>query len=100
MPNDILPGWDEVTADVTGLLCSTRHYDADLAGLFLGVGANGYTGGRLQEYVGDEQRTRLNDIAQEIWTSMQHIEEQSRNVAPRDAFDFLLELKRHPLIAF
>ena len=100
MPNDILPGWDEVTADVTGLLCSTRHYDADLAGLFLGVGPNGYTGGRLQEYVGDEQRTRLNDIAQEIWTSMQHIEEQSRNVAPRDAFDFLLELKRHPLIAF
>jgi len=100
MPNDILPVWDEVTADVTGLICATRRYDADLAGLFLGVSTNGYTGGRLQEYVDEERRPHLDDMAQEIWSAMQQIEAQSQSIAPQDAFNFLLELKRHPLIAY
>ena len=31
MPDDILPVWDEITADVTGLLCATGRYDAEVA---------------------------------------------------------------------
>ena len=31
MPDDVLPVWDEITADVTGLLCATGRYDAEVA---------------------------------------------------------------------
>ncbi|MBR1830322.1 MAG: hypothetical protein IJ781_12645, partial [Atopobiaceae bacterium] len=37
MPDDVLPVWDEVTADVVGLLCAIGRYDAALAARFLGV---------------------------------------------------------------
>ena len=47
MPDNVLPVWDEVTADVVGLLCATGRYDAALAARFLGVSQDGFTGGRL-----------------------------------------------------
>ena len=66
MPDDVLPVWDEVTADVVGLLCAIGRYDAALAARFLGVAPDGYAGGRLAEYLSDEQAQRIDEVAAEV----------------------------------
>lgn len=66
MPNDILEVWDEVTADVVGLICATGAYNAQLAMLFLGVSEDGYAGGRITEYLNDDQMGRIDEVAREI----------------------------------
>lgn len=101
MPDDILPVWDEVTADVTGLLCATGGYDAGLAAKFLGVGAGGFAGGRLTEYLDEGQKERLDSLAQEVYGALGRIEGLAKEGAAGKApFDFLLELKRAPLLAY
>lgn len=100
MPDDILPVWDEVTADVTGLLCATGGYDAALAGLFLGVTETGYKGGRLPEYLSDEQAGRIDEVAREVAAALQQIELMCGEAEAGDPFGFLLQLKRAPLIAY
>ena len=99
MPDDILPVWDEVTADVVGLLCATGGYDATLAARFLGVTAEGYAGGRLEEYLDEDQRDRIGEVAAEVWQSLVAIEERVDEEAARSPFDFLLDLKRNPLVS-
>ena len=100
MPDDILPVWDEVTADVTGLLCATRGYDASLAARFLGITADGYAGGRLAEYLDDEQQASIDQVASEVFAALEGIAGHVDDVAIASPFEFLLELKRHPLIAY
>lgn len=99
MPDDILPVWDEVTADVTGLLCATGRYDAGLAARFLGIAKTGYAGGRLVEYLTDEQKERVDEVAIEVHGALERIEalSQSTTLAP---FDFLIELKKAPLVKY
>ena len=100
LPDDIAPVWDEITADVTGLICATGAYDAKLAALFLGVTEAGYTGGRLAEYLTDEQNERIGAIAEEVFGALKRIEECSQGVDPAQAFDFLLQLKRDPFLTY
>lgn len=100
MPKDVLPVWDEITADVVGLLCATDHYDASLAALFLGVTPEGFAAGRLVEYLSDEQKTHLDQIAIEAMAALERIEALAASKGRREAFDFLLELKRAPLVEF
>ncbi len=99
MPDDILPVWDEVTADVTGLLCATGRYDAGLAARFLGIAKTGYAGGRLVEYLTDEQKERVDEVAIEVHGALERIEalSQSTTLTP---FDFLIELKKAPLVKY
>ena len=100
MPGDILPVWDEVTADVVGLLCATGSYDATLAALFLGVSHEGFMGGRLSEYLTEEQLGRIDAIAAEVFGALKKIEARTMCEPPDDPFAFLLDLKRDPLIAY
>lgn len=100
MPDDILPVWDEVTADVTGLLCATGRYDAALAARFLGVDADGYRGGRLVEYLEEKERQNPDTIAAEVYASLVRIETMATEAAAAEPFAFLLELKRSPLLAY
>ena len=100
MPEDILPVWDEVTADVVGLLCATGSYDATLAALFLGVSHEGFMGGRLSEYLTEEQLGRIDAIAAEVFGALKKIEARTMCEPPDDPFAFLLDLKRDPLIAY
>ena len=100
MPADIVPVWDEVTADVTGLLCATGNYDAILAARFLGITPTGYAGGRLAEYLDDAQKQSIDQIASEIYATLERIEERADEDAVEAPYDFLLELKRHPLLTF
>lgn len=100
MPDDVLPVWDEVTADVVGLLCATGSYDAPLASRFLGVTGSGYAGGRLAEYLSDAQQERIDEVACEVHAAIEELEALSRNRTADDPFDFLLQLKRAPLVSY
>jgi hypothetical protein len=100
MPDDILPVWDEVTADVVGLLCATGSYDAGLAALFLGVSGSGYDGGRLVEYLDDEQKGNIDGIAADVHAALVRVAELADNRTVADPFEFLLDLKRSPIIGF
>ena len=98
LPDDVLPVWDEVTADVVGLLCATGEYDAHLAALFLGVTANGFSGGRLSEYLDDEALGRIDAIAIEVHAALRDIEGMCGNAESSDPFGFLVRLKETPLV--
>ena len=101
IPDDVLPVWDEVTADVVGLLCACDAYDANLADRFLGISENGYVGGRLIEYLSDEQKERVDEVAREVSEATASIATMARDKgANADPFGFLLDLKREPLITY
>ena len=46
---------DEVLADMNGIIAALGHFDARLAGLFLGLENGEYIGGRLENYVPREE---------------------------------------------
>ena len=100
MPDDILPVWDEVTADVVGLLCATGGYDADLAARFLGVVADGFVGGRLEEYLSDEQVGRIDRVAAEVYGALRQIAQTCGKDDASDPFGYLLRLKAEPLLRY
>lgn len=100
MPDDILPVWDEITADVVGLLFATGGYDVSLAARFLGVGSDGFAGGRLAEYLNEDQAERIDAISSEVFSSLSKIRELSLDGVADDPFGFLLELKERPLIDY
>lgn len=100
MPDDVLPVWDEVTADVVGLLAATGHYDAALAARFLGVSEDGFSDGRLAEYLSEEQMALIDEIAAEVYASCVRIEQMAGSAEAADPFSFLLDLKRTPLISY
>ena len=98
MPDDVLPIWDEVTADVVGLLCATGRYDTALAARFLGVSENGFTGGRLAEYLSEEQFARIDEVAASVYAACERVEQACGPAEAVDPFAFLLALKRSPLL--
>lgn len=100
MPNDILPVWDEVTADFVGLLCATGGYDASLAARFLGTTQDGFAGGRLIEYLKEDQKSRVDEIATEVHVALGKLEALAQGEREPDAFALLLDLKREPLIDY
>ena len=100
MPEDIAPVWDEVTADVVGLLCATGRYDAALATLFLGTMGTGYAGGRLEEYLDDTQKAHIDAVAAEVHAAIERIQDMCTPEYADNPFDFLLDLKHDPLLAY
>ena len=100
LPNDILPVWDEVTADVVGLICATGRYNASLAARFLGTSPTGFLGGRLSEYLSDDQLKEIDALAAEVHEAINRIESTQTDANLEHPFDFLLDLKREPLIAY
>ena len=100
IPENIAPVWDEVTADVVGLLCATGSYDAQLAARFLGVTKEGFCGGRLTEYLDDEQKQRLDEVAAEVHSSLVRIEETCTEDDRAHPFDYLLRLKEDPFLSY
>lgn len=100
MPESILPVWDEVTADVTGLLCATGRYDAGLAATFLGVTPESFAEGRLSEYLNEGQLAGIDEVAAEVHGTLQRIEALLHTTPPKDPFAFLLDLKRASLLDY
>lgn len=100
MPDDVLPVWDEVTADVTGLLFATGGYDAALAARFLGTAPDGFAGGRLSEYLDDGQLARVDEVAARTHAALGRIEAMCGDEEAADPFGFLLRLKASPLLDY
>lgn len=100
MSEDVLPVWDEVTADVVGLLFATGRYDARLAARFLGVTEEGFAGGRLSEYLDDAQKARIDELATEVHAALRRIESTCGEAEAADPFGFLLRLKAEPFIPY
>ena len=100
LPDDISPVWDEVTADVVGLLCATGGYDAALAERFLGVSERGFEGGRLSEYLDEAQAERIDEVAREVLGACGRIQEMCGAAEVADPFGFLLRLKESPLLSY
>lgn len=97
MPDNIDKLWDEVTADLTGLLFATGTYDVGLAELFLGVSPNGYVGGRLPEYLEDEQIGRIDEVSVALHGAVERIASFVCATKQEDPFEILLTLKESPL---
>lgn len=100
LPEDILPVWDEITADVVGLICATGAYSASLAMQFLGIRADGYTGGRLVEYLDETQLERVDEISRELSAACAQIENTCSEYDLAHPFDYLLRLKSSPLVGY
>ena len=100
MPDNITEVWDVVTADVVGLLCATGRYDAQLAARFLGVTEDGFVGGRLIEYLSDEQKERLEEVSREVFASLVKIERTCTDDDRDHPFDYLLRLKAEPFLTY
>ncbi len=85
--------WDEVVADAMGIRKALGHYDAGLAGLFLGVSPDGYTGGRLENYVPEEKADSLSGLAANVYELLGKIERESCKKQETDGWDFLMFLQ-------
>lgn len=96
-PEQKLPLWDELTADLTGLRMATGHYDAALAEAFLGVTPEGYTpGGRLTHYLTDGEDADA--TARELWQLIGQLAERSEAWGADDTWGLLLALAQDPLL--
>ncbi|MBR3224602.1 MAG: hypothetical protein IKF78_04695 [Atopobiaceae bacterium] len=97
MPKNIDVLWDELTADLTGLLFATGGYDVGLAQTFMGVSSDGYVGGRLPEYLDDEQAPHIDEVSVSIHEAIEKIDAYVRSTPQQDPFEILLSLKEKPL---
>ena len=97
LPEQKLPLWDELTADLTGLRMATGHYDAELAAAFLGVTKEGYApGGRLTHYLADGEDADA--AARELWQVIGQLAGRSEAWGADDTWGLLLALAREPLL--
>ena len=98
MPDDKPAILDEVTADFNGIVHALGHYDASLAALLLGVNESGYYGGRLEEYLTDEQKANIDEIAREAYALVMSLERDYKDLAVDDSIEAVLAIKRaHPI---
>ncbi len=70
-PALIDPLWDEMLADAVGLYAAFGHYDIEKAEMFLGIGPDGYTGGRLENYIPREEGPRMKTVC-DAWAQRMH----------------------------
>jgi hypothetical protein len=65
------------------------------------VNGSGYYGGRLIEYLDEDKRSEVDAVAREVHAAILQIGvmAQGRNAALAP-FDFLLDLKREPLVTY
>ena len=89
-PEKINAIWDELAADAVGLYAAFGRYDLPLAERFLGVGADGYTGGRLENYAKGED---LNELARKVHRTLQHLEQVIRNEGKTDPYALAIRLE-------
>lgn len=82
-PENIHPLIDEVFADAMGLVLATGKYDPKLAAAFLGISSSGYSGGRLENYLSEEQKEYVDTISLKmqkiIFRVENHLTENPKN---------------------
>ena len=91
-PERIDAVWDEIVADAAGILAAFGKYEPETEALFLGVSENGYTGGRLENYIegGKETLDRAAGKVREVLFKIRSIYEEDPDIEP---FAFALRLE-------
>lgn len=100
MPDDKPPIWDELTADMNGLVRALGRYEAKVALRLVGIEGGRYVGGRLEEYLSEGQLASIESVAADVTRACEGIERRAAGVDAQDSFDLLLDLKREPLLAY
>ena len=96
-PEWIDPLWDELVADAVGIYAALNRYDQDLAELFLGIKDSAYAGGRLENYVKEEEKTpeKMNALAAEIHEVLNRFNTWINAETFRDPWDLAVRLEEH-----
>ena len=95
-PELIDPVWDEIVADAVGLYAAFGRYDTALAALFLGVGPEGYSGGRLENYVPAETEGRqeaLDRSAKKVYSVIHSLAERIESFGATEPYDLAIRLE-------
>lgn len=87
--------WDEVVADAIGILFALNEYDVKLAEMFLGVSADGYVGGRLENYLSEKEKTNIDEIAVRTDRLIHQIRNERDKKKEEPYFKFLEYLEAH-----
>ena len=82
--------WDELVADAAGIYAALGRYDLKMAELFLGITETGYTGGRLQNYTGNED---IDNLAMRVHSVLSKIDKVILNHEGVSAYDMVLILE-------
>ena len=67
---------------------------------FFGVTPEGFTGGRLSEYLDEERFSRIDEIAMDVAGACRRIEETCTEADAAESFAYLLRLKDKPLLRY
>ena len=89
-PDRINAVWDELVADAVGLYAAFGRYDLGLAERLLGVGPEGYTGGRLENYAGGED---LDALARKVHRTLLHLDGVIRGAGETDPYALAVRLE-------
>lgn len=95
-PEKIDAVWDEIVADAVGLFAAFGYYDAETAALFLGVGAEGYTGGRLENYVseeGEERQKSLDLAAKKVYAVLYRLQDVIASCGVSEPYPLAIRLE-------
>lgn len=90
-PDQIHAVWDELVADAVGIYAAFGRYDLKLAEMFLGISPDGYTGGRLINYSGEEDPDAL---ARKAHRTLLHLEQVIGGEGETDPYQLAIRLEK------
>ncbi len=74
--------WDELVADAVGIYAAFGKFDRKMEELFLGISDGSYTGGRLENYVKEDELSELSSRIPGILNSFNDIMEDMKGADP------------------
>jgi hypothetical protein len=86
-PGQIDAIWDELLADTVGVYAAYGHFEKDLLKLFLGIKAEEYIGGRLENYVSSDED--INALSKKICTVLDEYDGIVSESKIEKAFDII-----------
>lgn len=96
-PEKIDPIWDELVADAVGIYGALGRFDMDLEKLFLGIKGEEYSGGRLENYVEEEDEGRkvqkLSSLAKSSSDILKIFDEEIKKAGDIAPFDIAVMLE-------
>ena len=88
-PEDIDPVRDELVADAVGIYAAFGFFDVNMEKLFLGITGRQYTGGRLENYTDEPEKTA--ETVCDVLGRIKMIVDEKKGAEP---FDLIPELMR------
>lgn len=83
--------WDELVADAAGIYAACGHFDRKTEELFLGISDGRYTGGRLENYLKDNEDIAV--LAPRVSAVLKEFEHTAEHTSGSDVFSFMTALE-------